>query len=264
MTVSETEIPRPNLLLDTAVMTQRAFTLMRRSPTTAMAAIGFPVILMLFLSVGFADVVMPGARFSEYIDYSTPLFIAMGITFATLGTAIDAHSDRISGFDNRLRTLPVSAIAPFAGRVIADLARNLMTVIVVTAVAFALGFRFGRDASAFDILGFVAFPLAYGFGLAWFMLAVAERMDSAEAVNSALSAVLLIFSFLSTGFVGLDDLPGWAQPIAEANPISKIVEAMRGFASGTADTSAVLGATAWAVGMTIVFGSLILRSSRRT
>ncbi|OZF26332.1 hypothetical protein CH295_27235 [Rhodococcus sp. 14-2483-1-2] len=250
-------------MLDTALMTRRAFTLMRRSPTTPMAAIGFPVILMLFLSVSFAEVVMPGAGFSEYVDYSTPLFIAMGTTFATLGTAIDAHTDRISGFRNRMQTLPVSPIAPFAGRAIADLVRNLMTSVVVTAVAFALGFRFGPKADLLDVLGFLTFPLVYGFGLAWFMLAVAEWMSSAEAVNAALSAVLLVFSFLSTGFVKLGDLPGWAEPIAEANPISKIVEVMRGFASGAADSGAVLAASAWAIGMTVVFGSVLILMTRR-
>jgi ABC transporter DrrB family efflux protein len=261
--MTATHTPRPSLVLDIALMTRRAFTLMRRSPTTPMAAIGFPVILMLFLSVSFADVVMPGAGFSEYVDYSTPLFIAMGITFATLGTAIDAHTDRVSGFQNRMKTLPVSPIAPFAGRAIADLVRNMTTAIVVTTVAFALGFRFGPDAGLGDIVGFLTFPLVYGFGLAWFMLAVAEWMSSAEAVNAALSAVLLVFSFLSTGFVKLEDLPGWAKPIAEANPISKIVEVMRGFASGTANSSAVVGATAWALGMTAVFGSILVLMSRR-
>lgn len=254
---------RPNLLLDTALMTGRAFTLMRRSPTTPMVAVAFPIILMLFLSVSFADVVMPGVGFAAYVEFTTPLFIAMGITFATLSTALDAHTDRLSGFDDRIRTLPVAPLAPFAGRVLADAARNLVTVVTVTAVAAVLGFRFGEGAGALDVLGFVAFPVVYGFGVAWFMIAVAAWVRSAESVNALLNAVLLILSFLSTGFVPIDDLPEWSQPIARANPISNLVEAMRGFAAGAVDVGAVAATLAWSVGAASVFGTIAIVLSRR-
>lgn len=256
-------VPRPTIFLDTALMTGRAFTLMYRSPTTLLAAIGLPIVLMLFLSVGFADVVMPGAGLAAYIDYGAPLFIIMGITFATSGTAIAAHTDRFSGFQNRMQTLPVAPLAPAAGRATADLMRNLVTTVVVTAVAYLLGFRFHPDAGALHVLGFLLVPLVYGFGLAWLMLAVASWMKSAEAVDSVLNAALLVFSFLSTGFVRLDDLPGWARPIAEANPISKAVEAMRGCALGTVDSGALIAVAAWSLGMTFVFGSVMLVASRR-
>lgn len=88
----------------------------------------------------------------------------MGITFATAATAMGAHADRISGFDDRVRTMPVTALAPVAGRVVADTARNLSTVVVVTIVGIALGFRF--DGPWWGVPLYFAVPLIYGFGLA--------------------------------------------------------------------------------------------------
>ena len=63
-------------------------------------------------------------------------------------------------------------------------------------------------------------------------MAIATYVDSAETAVSATNALLLLLTFLSTGFVKLHDLPGWAQPIAAANPISYVAQAMRGAASG--------------------------------
>jgi len=258
---AQTPRPRASAWTDTAVLAGRGLLLTARSPATVTLAAAFPVILLVFLSVSFAKVIMPGGDYADYVNYSTPLFAAMGITFATLSTATAIHDDRVAGFDDRLRTLPMSPVAPLAGRILADTVRNLATVAVVTVVAVVLGFRFENG-----VLGAAAYfviPLVYGFGLAWLMVAVAMHASSAESANAALNALLLVLSFLSTGFVRLGDLPDWAQPIAQANPISHVVEAMRAFAHGGSAGDHVLAVLAWSVGLTAVFGTLAVRRYAR-
>ena len=151
-----------------------------------------------------------------------------------------------------------------AGRIVADIARNALTVAVITVVAVAMGFRFQNG-----LLGAVVYfavPLAVGFGVAWFMVTVAMSADSAESAVGSLNAVLLLLTFFSTGFVKLDDLPGWAQPIASANPVSHIAAAMR---SATTAGEPVFGfdawvSVAWAVGLTVVFGFLATKAYSRS
>lgn len=253
--------PRASILTDTAILTGRGLLLMARSPATVAMTAAFPVILLLLLSVSFAEIVMPGQAYADYVNYSVPLFAAMGITFATLSTANAVHADRIVGFDDRLHTLPMSPVAPLAGRIIADTARNLATVAIVTGVGVALGFRF--ENGALGLVGYFIVPLLYGFGLAWLMVAVALHASSAESANAALNALLLVLSFLSTGFVRLEDLPGWAQPIASANPISHVVDAMRSFAHGGAGGDQLLAVAAWTIGLTAAFGTLAVRKYAR-
>lgn len=256
-----TNQPRASAWTDTAILAGRGLLLTARSPATVAMAAAFPVVLLVFLSVSFAKVIMPGGSYADYVNYSVPLFATMGITFATLSTANAVYLDRVAGFDDRLRTLPMSPIAPLAGRIIADTARNLATVAVVTGVGIVLGFRFENG-----VLGAAAYfllPLAYGFGLAWLMVAVAMYASSAESANAALNALLLVLSFLSTGFVKLGDLPDWAQPIARANPISHVVEAMRAFAHGGSAGDHVLAVVAWSIGLTAVFGALAVRRYAR-
>lgn len=249
---------------DIAVMTRRGLVLMARSPMTVASAAAMPTILLLLMSVSFGKMIMPMASLAEYVQYAAPVFATMGVLFGSLSTAMAAHQDRVSGFDDRLRTLPISPVAPLAGRIVADIARNALTVAVITVVAVAMGFRFQNG-----LLGAVVYfavPLAVGFGIAWFMVTVAMSADSAESAVGALNAVLLLMTFFSTGFVKLDDLPGWAQPIASANPVSHIAAAMR---SATTAGEPVFGfdawvSVAWAVGLTVVFGFLGTKAYNRS
>ncbi|MEE3851325.1 ABC transporter permease [Gordonia sp. LSe1-13] len=248
---------------DIAVMTRRGVTLMVRSPMTLSTSAFMPIILLLLLSVSFGSVVMPGAGVSDYVQFATPLFVTMGVAFGAISTAVAAQQDRISGFDDRLRTLPISPVAPLAGRIIADIGRNLVTLLLVTIVAIALGFRF--DNGPAGVVIYIVLPLIFGFGIAWFMVFIAMIADSAESAASMLNAVMLVLSFLSTGMVPLEDLPGWAQPVASANPVSHVIGAMR---DATTSGESVLGADAaitvvWSVGLTIVFGYLAVRAYRR-
>jgi ABC-type polysaccharide/polyol phosphate export permease len=82
-------------------------------------------------------------------------------------------------------------------------------------------------------------------------------------VESWLNAALLVVSFLSTGFVPQHDLPGWAQPIAEVNPVSSVVEAMRTLAHGGAVAGPLLSSLVWSTGLTAVCSVLAVRSYRR-
>lgn len=255
-------VPSPSLITDTLALAGRGVRGMLRSPVALAVTAAFPVILLVLLSVSFADLVMPGAGYAAYVDYTVPLFAAMGITFAAASTATAVHADRTSGYDDRLRTLPISPVAPLAGQVLADGLRNLASVVIVTGVGVVLGFRFG--SLPLDVLGYFALPLVYVFGLAWVMVALAVHARSADGVIAMANVVMLVLSFLSTGFVTIDDLPGWAQPLARVNPVTQLVESMRGFAgSGGEVGDHVLGVLAWTVGLTVVFGLIAVRGLRR-
>ena len=102
--------------------------------TVAMAAI-MPIILLTLMSVSFGE--NGAARCGRRRVRSTrPRYSpSRGVTFGALSTAIATQQDRTSGFDDRLRVSPISPVAPFAGRILADAARNVRAVAVVSAVA---------------------------------------------------------------------------------------------------------------------------------
>ena len=58
-------------------------------------------------------------------------------------------------------------------------------------------------------------------------------------------------------------MPSWLRPIAEANPVTVVVNAARGLVAGTPDTGTVIGAVAWIAVITLVFAPISMLVYRR-
>ncbi|MET7637487.1 ABC transporter permease [Streptomyces sp. NPDC005438] len=260
-TVTGAPAPRAQLLTDSWIMTVRSVRLTLRSPTALGTATLLPLLLLMLMTASFGALIDDNGSYRGYVDESLPLFAVMGIAFSALATGTAAHTDLQTGFDARLRTLPMARSAPLTGRILGDAARNLASLLIVTLVGFVMGFRF--DTGPLSVLGYFLLPLLFGSALAWLVVALAVRARSAESVGASMNAVFLLLSFLSTGFVPLRDLPGWAQPLAEVNPVSCVVETMRGFAHSGPVAEPLLESLAWILGLTLVFASLAVRGYRR-
>lgn len=252
--------PRPALVDDALAMTGRAIRVVLRTPAAIVAAVFMPLILMLVMTAGFATVVVPDGTHRDYVNQVLPLFVVMGMSFSAITTGVSAHRDLHSGIDARLRTLPVASSAPLIGRILGDAARNLVTIVVLVLVGVALGFRHTTGPAA--AVAAVLLALVFGTAFAWLAIAAAVRARSAETVATALNAVLLVLSFLSTGFVAVADLPGWAQPIARNSPVSAAIDALRALTHGGPTTAPVLKALAWSATMTAVFATSAIRHRR--
>lgn len=254
-------LARPSLLGDVLVMTRRSVRVVARTPAAIVAAIFMPLVLMVVMTAGFAKVVTPDGSYGDYVNRALPLFAVMGMTFSAVTTGVSAHRDLRSGMDARLRTLPMSPVAPLAGRILGDATRNLLTIVVLSAVGAIIGFRVRAGIPA--ALAAVGLALLVGIGFAWLAIAAAVRSRSAEAMTSLLNGVLLVLSFLSTGMVPADDLPGWAQPIADHSPVSAAVEAMRVLTQGGPTSAPVAKSLAWSMALAAVFATAALTSARR-
>lgn len=253
--------PRPALVADAITMTERSIRIVLRTPAGIVSSIFVPVVLTLVMTAGFAKVVSPDASYADYFNRIQPLFVIMGIAFGSIGTGIGAHLDLNTGMDARLRTLPMAPSAPLIGRIAADAMRNLITIVVITLVGVALGFRL--RAGVLPALGAVGIAVFVGIAFAWFAISVAVRAKTAEVVASMLNGIILILSFLSAGLVPVADLPGWAQPIAENSPITAAVEAMRALTQGGETAGPVLRTLVWFGAISVVASILAVRGIKR-
>jgi ABC-type multidrug transport system permease subunit len=58
-------------------------------------------------------------------------------------------------------------------------------------------------------------------------------------------------------------MPDWLRPIAQANPVTIVVNAARGLILGTPDTVTILLAFGWIAGIVAVFAPLAIWTYRR-
>ena len=102
-------------------------------------------------------------------------------------------------------------------------------------------------------------------------------MRSAGSVQGVMMLLVLPLTFASSTFVNVSSMPGWLQAFVKVNPISHVVDAVRGLllgshalshaqlTDGVTTASAVGWTFVWIAGILVVFFPLAMRAYvRRT
>ena len=214
--------------------------------------------VLLFRYVFGGSIRIPGISYNQYL---MPGIFAQTVVFGSSFTGIGLADDLQKGFIDRLRSLPISQPAVLIGRTISDLARNILTFLVMLLVAFAIGFRFEggllRGVLATGLL------LAFSYSFSWIQAYIGLSVGSVEAANSAGFMWMFPLTFVSSAFVSTDSLTPWLRRVAEANPFTIATDAARALYNGRDPGDSVWQSMLWAGGITIVFAVLAFRRFSR-
>jgi ABC-2 type transport system permease protein len=175
-----------------------------------------------------------------------------------------------TGLIDRFRSLPMSRWAVLTARTLAELLKQGISVIVVTCVGLAIGWRV--HSSARDVAAAFALALAFGYAFTWAGVCLGLALRSPEAAGQTGFIVFLPLMFVSNAFVPTQGMARWLQPVAEWNPMSALASACRHL-FGNPDPATGLHAWpmqhpelavgCWAVGMLAVFAPLAVHLYRR-
>lgn len=227
-----------------------------RNPELLMFATIQPLMfVLLFVYVFGGSISVSG--FEDYKQYLLPGIFAQTVLFNSAFTGVGLADDLTKGIIDRLRSLPISPAAVLVGRTMSDVVRNVITFSVMLAVAFAVGFRF--EGTAAEAIGATLLLFLFSYAFSWIQALMGLSVKSVEAANSAGFIWMFPLTFVSSAFVDPDNMPGWLQPVAEANPFTIVTDATRALYNGRSAGSDLWVALAWAVGITLVFAGLSVR-----
>jgi ABC-2 type transport system permease protein/oleandomycin transport system permease protein len=176
------------------------------------------------------------------------------MTFGGFVTALGLSEDLKKGLIDRFRSLPMTRSAVVTGRTLADGATNAVQLAIMLGVGFAVGFRFSTSAP--EVVAGIALCLLIGYAFSWVFAFIGLTASSPEAANAFGFTVLFPLTFVSSAFVPVRSMPAWLQPVAENNPFTQMVNAVRALFVGTPAGNSVWLAVAWSLGIIIVFGGL--------
>ena len=234
----------------------------KRIPRQPDLLIGFTVqplmFVLLFVYVFGGAISTPGY---SYVDYLIPGIIVQTIAFGGFVTALGLTDDLKKGLMDRFRSLPMSRAAVLTGRTLADVSTNIVQITVVLTVGLLVGFSFKTRLS--DIVAGLALLLLIGYAFSWVFAFVGLAASSPESANAYSFVILFPLTFVSSAFVPVASLPSWLQPVAEHNPFTTMVDAIRGLFVGNPIGDGPWIATAWAIGITLVFATLAIWRYRR-
>lgn len=230
---------------DSVTLLRRNLKHLLRFPSLTVTIIGMPVVfLLLFVYVfgGTMGAGLPGGGGrADYLAYIAPAILVMTVASVANSTAIVVAQDATEGIIDRFRTMPVSRSAPVTGHVLAAMAQTLFAVVVVLAVALALGFR--SSASVAGWLGAAGVVVLLGWAVTWLSVALGLASGSVEAASNA-PLPLILLPFLSSGFVPTESMPTVLAWLAEHQPFTPVIDTLRALLEGT-DPG---GDAWWAVG----------------
>jgi ABC-2 type transport system permease protein len=219
---------------DVEVMIIRCVRRSLRDPEAFITALMLPVILMLlFVYVfGGAFAAEGGGRYAQYV---VPGLIVLCAGFGAGTTAVAVATDMSSGIVDRFRSMPIASSSVLAGHIAASLARNLLATALVIGVGLGVGWR--PTAGLAQWLAAVAMIVMFILAMSWFAAAIGLLVGGPEAANSATFAIMFL-PYLSTAFVPAGTMTRVLRPIAANQPLTPVIEAMRGLWMGHTSTGA--------------------------
>jgi oleandomycin transport system permease protein len=196
-----------------------------------------------------------------YLQFGLAGIVCQNALFLTMNTGMALNTDITKGVFDRFRSLPIARSAPLAGRIVADVVRQVWSVAILVTVGMLLGFRI--QTGPVSALAALVLLLVFTLAFSWLPVLVAMLVDEPEKVMMLGFVVVFPMTFASSAFVPVATMPGWLQGWARINPTSLLVDAVRGLLVGGRVAGPVLGALAWAVAIAAVCAPLALRAFRR-
>jgi ABC-2 type transport system permease protein/oleandomycin transport system permease protein len=250
---------------DTLTMTRRNLLVWLRVPAYIVFTVVQPVMfVLLFVYVfgGAIQVPSPPGHHIGYTDFLMPGIIGQTAAFATFGTAIALAQELKKGVIDRLRSMPMARSAVLAGRLAADTARMLITILIIVGVGYAVGFRFHNGFAM--AVAMVALATVFGVAIACVAAYTGLAIGDEESVQAFGLIWLFPLTFVSSAFVPIHTMPGWLQAFANNQPVTYVIDTMRALALGHLPIEAnLLKSVACLAGIFIIFAPLAVRAYKR-
>ena len=246
------------LVSDTLVIAERNLIRLPRAPDLLLAFTVQPIMfLLLFVYVFGGAIVTPGY---EYKDFLLPGIIVQNIAFGGFVTAVGLNEDLSKGLIDRFRSLPMARPAVLAGRTLADVATNTLSVVILLGTGLIIGFRF--DSTAPEILLGLILLLLFGYAFSWVFAWLGLLVSSPESANSVGFIAVFPLTFISSAFVPVDSMPGALEWFAQVNPFTVVVDAMRALWLGAPAGNSIWGGFVWSFVILAIFAPLAVAKYR--
>jgi ABC-2 type transport system permease protein len=218
------------------------------------------IFLVLFLYVFGSAIDIPGMSYQNYL---IPGLLGQSLAFGVIGAGVATSSDFRNGVTDRFRSLPVTRLSVISAQVIGQVLEQVLGMVIVVALAIPLGWRPELTlASGLELAGLILLGL---FAFTTFGVLLGMLVRSPDAMQGLGFAVVFPLAFLAGAFVPIEGMAAVPRSIAEWEPISALVAAVRQVAQGVHSTGSwplehpVVAMVAWCVAIIAICVPLTLK-----
>ncbi|MGH2750578.1 MAG: ABC transporter permease [Actinomycetota bacterium] len=208
---------------DGTVVAKRNLIKIKRVPEILLWTIMSPIMFVVLFAYVFGGSIAPeGVSYREFLMAG---IFAQTVIFGATFTGAGLAEDMTKGIIDRFRSLPMARSAVLIGRTSSDIAYNSISILVMSITGLIVGWRIRTDALD-AIRGFLLL-LLFAYAVSWIMAYVGLRVSSVEVINNASFMFIFPMTFIANTFVPSENLPTFLRTLAEWNPVSSLVQAVR-------------------------------------
>ena len=247
-----------HVVTDTLALTGRSLRHISRSPDTIITTTIMPIAFMLMFVYVFGGSIKAGSE--HYVNYLLPGILLVTVASGIAYTAFRLFTDVSSGIFERFQSMPISRSAMLWSHVLTSIVANLISLVLVVLVAVAMGFRSGAGVLAW--VAVTGIMTLFTLALTWLAVIPGLTATSVDGV-SGFSYPLIFLPFISSAFVPTAGMPTPVRWFAEHQPVTSIVNTIRGLFAEQAVGNDVWTALAWCLGLLVVAYLLAIRTYHR-
>jgi oleandomycin transport system permease protein len=236
---------------ETLILAKRNVVKMVRNPEQFIDVTVQPIIMTVLFVFIFGGAIAGDTQ--SYLPFVIPGIVVQTIMFTSLTIGVNLNNDIQKGIFDRFRSLPIPRSAPLFGAVLGDIVRHTIATGVTLIFAVIIGFRF--STSPLEVAAAILLIVVFAVSLCWVSVFIGMLARSAGAVQGLSFLIVFPLTFGSSTFVPASTLPGWLQGWVAVNPVTHVIEAMRGLLSGPsalATGETVTGQVLWVLASCVV------------
>lgn len=261
-TASDAPPHSAGLAVTTSAIASKTLKVFLRDPQAVLPTLLQGVLFLLVFRYVFAGAIDTAPL--AYVDYMTPGIMSTSLLFASSQAAVTVAQERSAGFTDRVLSLPIARLGITLGRLTAQSTIVIAAALTTLIAAFATGFRL--HANTPEIFAALTLLVLYSISFAALFLALGSAASSPEAAQG-LAFIAIPLTFISSAIVPTESMPGWLATIADLQPLTPMIDALRGLTQSNligVDQEALTAAIIWSSAIMLVSIVIAARLAPRT
>lgn len=200
---------------------------LKHDPTELLTRAVQPVLWLLIFGQAFSRIRAIPTGNVNYQTFMAPGILAQSMMFISIFYGLSIIWDKDQGILQKLIAMPVPRAAFVTGKAFGAGVRAISQVIIILFLAFLL-----RLDIKWSILNVIMSILTIVLGAAFFSslsMALAAIVKSRERFMGIGQVITMPLFFASNAIYPIQIMPHWLQIVARINPLSYVVELLRGY-----------------------------------
>lgn len=245
----------PNPLVSLGTFMMRALLKTKHTPMALLDITAMPILFLLMFTYLFGGAIAGSTK--EYLQFILPGILVQTVLQITMYTGLDLNKDIQKGFFDRQRTMPIWLPSSLVGAMLFDTVRYTIASVIMIIFSIFLGFR--PEGGLGGVLLAILLLLIFAFSLSWIWNVLALVMKSENALMASAMMIIFPLTFLSSAFVSPETMPDLLEWFVNVNPISVLVDAVRGLMHGQVQQEDILWSLVASGILTGIFAPLTMK-----